>query len=301
MFKLTPEQMNILEDAYAPLPNMVNDLDSLLSSASFEQRQKAFRTMLTKDPIGLYRFYNLFQADMDRPSKEAVLDPKVYAGFWDNIDVFLPLLKGDMSNTEKAAAALADIVTKDDDCLSSAEKLIREDKRLEKRYTYYLAIAMGKLESPTKPVIDPNKIVTDILTGKYPEGSDKEALEEIFNTLFPGLGDLLNPNKKPSGGSGDLDIPSIPGIDTDKIWEQIFGDLNKDPASPSTPGTPGNLGDLSGLFPFFPGGTQYPTQPIDDRYHFTVILGYKDALILAERERKGLNFDAMIPELEVAK
>ena len=48
-----------------------------------------------------------------------------------------------------------------------------------------------------------------------------------------------------------------------------------------------------------PGGPTVPQQPVDTRYHYTVVLGYKDSLIQAERERKGLNYDAKVAELEV--
>ena len=51
--------------------------------------------------------------------------------------------------------------------------------------------------------------------------------------------------------------------------------------------------------PGIPGGSTVPQQPADTRYHYTVVLGYKDSLIQAERERKGLNYDAKVAELEV--
>ena len=160
---------------------------------------------------------------------------------------------------------------------------------------------MGKLKAPEKPMIDPNEMIMDIVTGKYPEGSDKKALDEIFKILFPALDDFIGSETPPID---NLDIPSIPGIDTDKIWENLSGGQTKpgkdNPSGTDVPSTPGLsmeeiLQQLMGQNP------QYPTQPVDDRWHFTVILGYKDALISAERERKGLDFSAMIPELEVAK
>ena len=54
-------------------------------------------------------------------------------------------------------------------------------------------------------------------------------------------------------------------------------------------------------FQSIPGqNTVTEAQPPDaDRYHFTVVLGYKSALIQAERERKGLNYDAKVAEMEV--
>ena len=48
-----------------------------------------------------------------------------------------------------------------------------------------------------------------------------------------------------------------------------------------------------------PEGQVAVQAPDDNRYHYTVVLGYKSALIQAERERKGLNYDAKVAELEV--
>lgn len=307
MFTLTPAQMDILEDAYAPLPADPGALSNLLASASLSQRQTAFQTMLTKDPIGLYRFTNLFKIDSERPSDKATLHPNVYIGYWANVDDIRPLINGDTSAAvrEKAASAMSSIVIRDNDCLTSAEKLMHEDQRLEKRYAYYLAVSMGKLKAPEKPMIDPNEMIMDIVTGKYPEGSDKKALDEIFKILFPSLDDFIG-SENPL--IGNLDIPSIPGIDTDKLLDEITGNSTKpgkdNPTGTDVPSAPGM--SIEDILQQLMGGQnpQYPTQPIDDRYHFTVILGYKDALIAAERERKGLDSSAMIPELpvlEVAK
>jgi hypothetical protein len=62
------------------------------------------------------------------------------------------------------------------------------------------------------------------------------------------------------------------------------------------------MNNNNNLLPGYGDGTsQAPQQPVDERYHFTVLLIYKPELIQAERERKGLDYDAKIAELEVAK
>ena len=48
-----------------------------------------------------------------------------------------------------------------------------------------------------------------------------------------------------------------------------------------------------------PEGEVASASSSDNRYHYTVVLGYKSALIQAEQERKGLNYDAKVAELEV--
>ena len=47
------------------------------------------------------------------------------------------------------------------------------------------------------------------------------------------------------------------------------------------------------------GGAPVVQQPVDERYHYKVALGYKDTLILAEQERKGLVGADKVAELEV--
>ena len=47
------------------------------------------------------------------------------------------------------------------------------------------------------------------------------------------------------------------------------------------------------------GGAVVPAEPADERIFFTVFLGYKQDLIEAELQRKGLSQEEKIPELEV--
>ena len=48
-------------------------------------------------------------------------------------------------------------------------------------------------------------------------------------------------------------------------------------------------------------GTGQPDQPADNRYYLTFVLGYDNALMQAELERKGLDASAKLEKVEVAQ
>ena len=317
IFELTPDEFNALEDAYAHVPEIKYDLDDLLEDASFNERKKAMSTMLNNDPVAMYRFFNLFKVDMNRPAKDCVLDVKIYDGIWENSDMLFPLLSGDMSGAQEAVPVLVDLLIQDDDCLSSAEKLIREDERLEDRYAFYLALEMDKisLDDFELPVFDPEDILKDFITGDLPEVENPDDLEDALDTILPDLDidldDILKPNTKPGNKpSGDKDDKDDKDNSSKPSLEEVLAGLVGDKDNSST-GSSDNSGSSSGseqLPDWFwdmmtgntgSGGAPVVQQPVDERYHYKVALGYKDALILAEQERKGLVGADKVAELEV--
>lgn len=311
IFELTPEEFNALEDAYARVPEIKYDLDELLEEATFKERKEAVSFMLNNDPVAMYRFFDLFKVDMNR--MESVLDVKIYDGIWENADLIFPLMSGDMSGAKEAVPILVDLLIQDEDCLSSTEKLMREDERLAKRYAFYLALEMDKisLDDIELPVFDPEDILKDFITGDLPEVENPEDLENALDTILPDLdidiSDIIKPNKpnNPSTPSDkddkDDDKNSKPSLED--ILAQLGG--NKDNSNSNTGSNTGSNSGSEELPDWFwdmmtgNTGTTIPQQPVDERYHYKVALGYKDALILAEQERKGLVGNDKVAELEV--
>lgn len=300
IFDLTPEQFNALEDAYGSVPKNKYTMSELLKDATFKQRKAAMSTMLNKDPFAMYRFFNLFKVDMNRKVSEAVLHEDVYAEIWKNSDMLFALMSGDLSDAQDAVPVLVDALCQSDETLTSAEKLITEDERLEKRYAYYLAVEMGRLEESDDPIIDSDQIIEDIITGNTPDVDNPEDLEDALDTLLPGISDLL----KPSGSNSNNNNNNSSSGSSSELPDWLQDMLNGGSGSTNT----GSTGSTSGLPDWITGMLGGNTgsgaaaaQPVDNRYHFNIVLGYKQALIEAERERKGLNYADKLPELEVAE
>ena len=315
MYNLTPEQVDALEDAYAPVPELKQDLDALLKKATFKQRQKAARTMLTTDPIGLYRFMTLFKEDMYRPAKDAKLHQSTYDDISDHYAAVFALVSGDLGAAKELLPVIIDASTKDNDALTGAENLMREDPKLKNRYTYYLAVEMGELdkEEVKPPTIDPDDIIGDIVDGKLPEVENPDDLKDALDTIIPGVGDIID-GKDDEDDKDDDSSSSLP----DWLDDLLNGGSGDNSGSDGNSGSSGSSGGSSELPDWIfdiigggnsgtggiggiggIGGSPIPEEPVDERYHYTVVLGYKDALIQAERERKGLNYDAKVAELEV--
>lgn len=326
MFELTPDEFNALEDAYAAVPDLDLDLDldELLEDASFRERKDALSFMLNNDPIAMYRFFNLFKVDMNRPASACVLDTKIYDGIWENADLLFPLMSGDMSQAQGSIPVLVELLIQDEDCLSSTEKLMREDERLEARYAFYLALEMDEisLDDIELPVIDPEEILKDYITGDLPDVENKEDLEGALDTILPDLDidldDILKPDSDNKNDKDDKDDKDDKGDKDDKdnsskpSLEDILAGLvgDKDDSSSGSSGSSGSTGSSgsdelpSWIFDIIggntgTGGSVAPQQPVDERYHYKIALSYKDALILAEQERKGLVGADKVAELEV--
>ena len=77
------------------------------------------------------------------------------------------------------------------------------------------------------------------------------------------------------------------GMSMDEFYAMIPG---------YTPGTGSGSGSGTGSIPSTPAEPE-----VDTRYHFSVSLGYRQELIDAELERKGLSYSDKLQPLEVAK
>ena len=83
------------------------------------------------------------------------------------------------------------------------------------------------------------------------------------------------------------------GMSMDEFYAMIPGYT---PGSGSGTGTGTGSGSGTGSTPSTPAEPE-----VDTRYHFSVSLGYRQELIDAELERKGLSYSDKLQPLEVAK
>jgi len=273
LIDLPPEQFDALEEAYGTHPTPNIKMADLLKEADFNDRKKAFEDMFSADPFAIYRFYQLFLIDNERPVRDmgdgrtpAVLHGDIYDALFEQEDLIDSILSGDAVDFEKAIDSLVACLTLDNACLTSAEKLMSEDSMLYDRYAFYLAVALG-YEKPMDSPIDIDALIRDLFFGTLPDMDNKEDLEDALGSLLPNLPNIGDKN----------DNNNLPGgMDIGSLLDQLLGG-----------------GGTSSMYP------QFPTQPVDDRWHFNVSLGYKPDLIAAERERKGLDYDAKIQPLDV--
>ena len=318
---LTPEEMDELENDYAAAPECEYTVKELVKEATLEERQNALSEMLNNDPIALYRFFTLFKEDMNRPTYPtkkdpdpnktyAALDPKIYDDIINKKDddgksvLSKVVLDGVDKLSQEDLAFFVDIIVQKDNknkaeldrCLTSVETLISEDDLLENRYACYLSAEMEMPDAPDMPIFDAKKVITNIATSLIFNGSGSGSGNSGNGSGNGGSGN--------SGSSGSTDIGDILG-------ELLGGGTGSGDSGNSGNSGNGNM-DIGSILDsllggggssLFPGGTgtQYPTQPVDERWHFTIVLGYKPELIAAERERKGLDYNAKIAELEVAE
>lgn len=320
---LTPEEMDELESDYAAAPECEYTVAELVKKASLEERQNALSEMLNNDPIALYRFFTLFKEDMNRPTYPtqkdpdpnktyAVLDPKIYDDIINKKDddgksvLSKVVLDGVDKLSQDDLAFFVDIIVQKDNknsaeldrCLTSVEKLISEDDLLENRYACYLSAELDMPDAPDMPIFDVKQVIANIVSSLIFNGSGSGSGNSGNGS---GNGNSGNSGSGNSGSGGNTDISDI-------IGELLGGSSGNDNSGNSGNSGTGNMdiGNIldallggGGSSSLFPGGTQYPTQPVDERWHFNVILGYKSELIAAERERKGLDYDAKIQPLDV--
>ena len=313
LMNLTPEQFDALEEAYGQHPTPNRSYEKLMDRAKFSDRKAALSTMLTEDPFAMYRFYQLIMTDMKRPAtdkgdgrKPAVLHADVYDYLFDNADIF-GMLDGETEGMEDLLPILIEALTQNEECLSSAEKLMAEDQRLLDRYAFYLAVELG-YEDPMDSPIDIEAIIRDFITGETPDVENKDDLEDALDNLFgkDDKDDKDDKDGKDNKGDkndktdkNDKDNTSSPSL------EDILAQLGGGTGTSGNSGSGSGSGELpSWIFDITGGGTgtgsaPVPQQPVDERYHYKIALGYKDALILAEQERKGLVGADKVAELEV--
>ena len=280
LLNLTPEQLAALEAVYGTSGSTSYTLDELLEDATAAQREEALRTMLTEDPIALYQFFQAFREDIYRPAGTEILFNYISDDIW-NSDFGSAMMSGDADSLEDVLPEVLDILTKDEETLSATERLIQTDDDLAGKLAYYLALEMGLDPEPdagnsgSSGPIDVDGLIDDIIDGNLPE--DDEALDDALTSLTEGgltIEDLLEILQEQQSGGGNTDVGDI------------LGGLD--------------IGDI-----FAPGDdAQVPAEsqePADTRIYVTVTIGYSEELIQQELERKGLTYDAKLPELEVSE
>ena len=191
---------------------------------------------------------------------------------------------------------------------------MRTDPALEKRYAYYLAVEMKMQEpDPDAGSLDEDKLLDDLIHGNVPDTPNKDKVEEVF--------DSIRDDMMPGGSGGLLSqellqqyleqmINDKIGASDQAIQEYLEQYLNQLVPGQTGTGTGGLEDLLNQWLPTLPGGTGTGTgtgtgagqtvDPDDKRIYFTVTLEYKQALIDAELERKGLSNEAKVEKLEVA-
>lgn len=351
--ELEPEERHALFEAYAEAAPEVKKytLDELIDKATFAQRKSAMTAMLTENETAFAEFYFLLDEDMGRPrrNEEAILcDSDFNSEFFFNDKVMAAFGSGTL-DMKGIAAEVASIVTKSNERLERAEKLIKTDPNVSDWYAYYLALELPKVKMDR--VKDAGKldmdefaadIVYDLMFGTKKDIPHLEdALENIRKQLdeneklrfkwldgseltFSELRAKVQALSNITGGGSSSSGSSSSGSIKDLVEILGGGSSSSSSSSGSTSSSSGVsmeelmklLGTIGGtqsnnvgsdalnqlINNGILGGTQsQPTQQKDDRIYFAVALGYKQTLIDAELERKGLSAAEKLEKLEVSK
>lgn len=287
--RLDPDQLAILEAIYGKHTTSYS-LRELLRKATFDQREAALRKMLTSDPVAMSRFAMLMKEDMAREPKEQYLFSLIFMDLLKNWDTFSGVANGDVAAMRQAMPALLDILTQDEETLSATEDLIMTDETVSKRLAYYLAVEMGwQDENGSSDDIDLDDLLNDIIHGTLPDTPGKNDAADILAGILPDLVPDL-PNL----------IPGVSGSDSQQMQDWIKDYLTGGQGATETWDVVWSLLDGADMNP---GAEIDPSEnaeySLDDKYYITVALKYKEDLIRAELERKGLIYGDKAAELEV--
>lgn len=287
--RLDPEQLAILEAIYGKHTTSYS-LRELLLEATFDQREAALRKMLTSDPVAMSRFAMLMKEDMAREPKDQYLFSLIFMDLLKNWDTFSGVANGDVTAIQQALPALLDILTQDEETLSATEDLMMTDETVSKRLAYYLAVEMGwQDETGGSDNIDVDDLLNDIIHGTLPDTPDRNDAADILAGMLPDLVPDL-PNLIPGvSGSNDQQVQDwlkdylTGGQGATETWDVVWTLLDSEDLGPGVAIDPSENAEYS----------------LDDKYYITVALKYKEELIQAELERKGLSRGDKVAELEV--
>lgn len=283
--QLDPSQLEMLEAMYGKTPSTDWELEELLEDATFSQRKSAMRTMLTTDPIAMYRFFEVLKADIQKPAGTEILFDDIADDLWDNAGLFMGAFNGDTASMKKLLPVMLDIVTGDRETLSETERLIMtDDPALAKRLAYYLAVEMGRQKDDAGlGGIDTDDLLNDMLNGTLPNMPDRDNVAGILAgtlpSLIPGV-DAAQDQQMQDWFKEYL----LGGEDANETWDVVWSLLEEGGMSPGAEIDPAENAEYS----------------LDDKYYITVALKYKEDLIQAELARKGLSYDDKAAKLEVA-
>ena len=185
---MTPEQFVALEEAYGKMPTNVNTTLEVLKLAQgnkdiTNERKEAVRQLLTTNPFTMNRFLDLVEEDFERTDEKPILLLELmkdddFQELWEKIN--------DDTQTDKPLMeylnSLIDILVKDENLLSSTERLICTNEIEEKWYVYYLEVELKQQEAQPFPYLDLSKVVTDMMDGHF-DTSNVE-LNQKLNALI---------------------------------------------------------------------------------------------------------------------
>lgn len=282
--QLDPSQLEMLEAMYGKTPSTDWELEELLEDATFSQRRDAMRTMLTSDPIAMYRFFEVLEADIQKPAGTEILFDDIADDLWDNAGLFMGAFNGDTASMKKILPVMLDIITEDPETLSETERLIMtDDPALAKRLAYYLAVEMGRQdENAGLGGIDTDDLLDDIVNGTLPNMPGRDDVAGILAGTLPSM----IPGVDPAEGQQVQDWLKdhlLGGEDANETWDVVWALLGEGDMSPGAEIDPSENAEYS----------------LDDKYYITVALKYKEDLIRAELARKGLSYDDKAAKLEV--
>lgn len=232
----------------------------------------------------MYRFFDVFEADIKKPAGTEILFDDISDDLWDNSELFMGAFNGDVDAMKQILPVMLDIITGDRETLSETERLIMtDDPALAERLAYYLAVEMGvQRDNAGLGDIDTDELLDDIINGTLPNmpGRDNVAdgIAGVLPSLIPGV-DAAQDQQMQDWFKDYL----LGGGDDGETWDVVWSLLDGADRSPGAAIDPSENAEYS----------------LDDKYYITVALKYKEDLIRAELERKGLVYDEKAAKLEV--
>lgn len=271
---LNSNQLDALQAVYGPVQKKTFSLDDLRKRSSTTQEKNAIRSLLQNDPAAMYQFFLLMREDIAREEKDQILYDKIFDDIWKNPDQHRMFYESDDVMLNKYLPNLLNILTDNKTNVNATIALIRQNQTLSGKLALHLAKEMGEIKE-ANTALDLVALQKEINSGA--------AFQRDAATVAA-VNALLQKNQQTSGTSG---TSGNTGMDENDLLMWILMNQLK------------NQTGGSGIPDIF--GTGQPDQPADNRYYLTFVLGYDNALIQAELERKGLDASAKLEKVEVAQ
>ena len=185
---LTDEQIALLEQVYGAQPeNNYETIEALKAAQNptFDQRSAAFSEMLDTNPLALYHFAQLLEADFygDSILWFALFDDLLAEENADMMDAML----GEEEITDEQMLEFMDrlleMIANDDENLTAAEALMATDPVTEQWYVYYLEVELGLQEAEAYPYLNLELMIADMMEGSFNTGDAD--LDAKLNALVP--------------------------------------------------------------------------------------------------------------------
>lgn len=275
---LNSAQLDALQKSYGPTQKKTFELDTLLKTSRDSQERDAIKSLLKDDPAAMYKFFLLMREDIDRDEEDQILYSLIFTDIWKNADMHRMFYESDQAMLDKYLPELTTILTSNGKTLRATETLMAQDKVLSEKLALHLAEMMDKIDK-ADTALDLAALRKDINSGAAFQ-KDAATVDAVRTMLR--LGDAPAADSGTGSGSGSG------GSTDEELMKWLLGQyLNQ------------GQGGGSGIPDIF--GTGQPDQPADNRYYLTFVLGYDNALIQAELERKGLDQSAKLEKVEVSQ